>query len=59
MTFTETRAIVTGGASGIGLATANWLADRGASVAVLDREQTPAAGLTSFLVDLRDDQAVP
>ncbi|MDE1688738.1 SDR family NAD(P)-dependent oxidoreductase, partial [Streptomyces neyagawaensis] len=38
------RAVVTGGASGIGLATARALAERGAAVAVLDLgpDQLPA-----------------
>jgi NAD(P)-dependent dehydrogenase (short-subunit alcohol dehydrogenase family) len=35
--FDGMAALVTGGASGIGLATARHLADRGARVAVLDR----------------------
>jgi 2-keto-3-deoxy-L-fuconate dehydrogenase len=44
--FTGLAALVTGGASGIGLATARLLASRGAQVAVLDRE-IPAHGGTS------------
>ena len=58
MMFSDTKAIVTGGASGIGLATAKWLAERGASVAVLDREEPSEDGLPTFLADLRDDRAV-
>jgi 2-keto-3-deoxy-L-fuconate dehydrogenase len=58
MMFSDTKAIVTGGASGIGLATAKWLAERGASVAVLDREEPSEDGLATFLADLGDDQAV-
>lgn len=50
-------ALVTGGASGIGLATARHLADRGAAVAVLDVD-TPPDGLTWFAADLRDPDAV-
>jgi NAD(P)-dependent dehydrogenase (short-subunit alcohol dehydrogenase family) len=44
--FTGLAALVTGGASGIGLATARLLASRGAQVAILDRE-IPAHGGTS------------
>lgn len=58
MTFTNTRAIVTGGASGIGLETARWLVRRGAVVAVLDRDQPEPNGFTSFAVDLTDDAGV-
>ena len=36
--FSGVRVLVTGGASGIGLAVADFLADRGAAVAVLDRD---------------------
>jgi 2-keto-3-deoxy-L-fuconate dehydrogenase len=58
MTFSYTKAIVTGGASGIGLATAQWLAKRGASVAVLDRDEISDANLTGFVADLSDDLSV-
>jgi NAD(P)-dependent dehydrogenase (short-subunit alcohol dehydrogenase family) len=53
------RAVVTGGASGIGLATARALAEQGAAVAVLDLE--PAAvpqPLLGFLADVSDDASV-
>ncbi|WP_042378141.1 SDR family NAD(P)-dependent oxidoreductase [Streptacidiphilus melanogenes] len=57
--FGGLRALVTGGASGIGLATARLLAGRGAEVAVLDlavdRVQKPLHGFTA---DLRDDASV-
>ena len=55
--FDGLKAIVTGGASGIGLATANLLAERGAQVAVLDRDEAPA-GMTGFRADVTDDGAV-
>ncbi|PRX96273.1 SDR family NAD(P)-dependent oxidoreductase [Allonocardiopsis opalescens] len=56
------RALVTGGASGIGLATARLLADRGAAVACLDRELThtaPAPGVAGDerLLGVRGDVA--
>ncbi len=41
--FTGRRAIVTGGASGIGLATARLLRDGGASVVIVDRVEAEAA----------------
>jgi len=57
--FSGLAALVTGGASGIGLATARLLADRGARVAVLDRDRAdPGYGLVSVLADVTDDEAV-
>ncbi|MGC0343965.1 SDR family NAD(P)-dependent oxidoreductase [Streptomyces sp. SLBN-8D4] len=53
------RALVTGGASGIGLATARTLAARGAAVAVLDLEPSGVpAPLHALKADVRDDTAV-
>jgi NAD(P)-dependent dehydrogenase (short-subunit alcohol dehydrogenase family) len=53
-------AAVTGGASGIGLATARLLGDRGARVAVLDLAEAPDAGLLSLRCDVaRDDDVRP
>ena len=51
--FAGRRAIVTGGASGIGAATARLLRDRGARVAVIDR-----AGGAHIVADVRDAAAV-
>jgi 2-keto-3-deoxy-L-fuconate dehydrogenase len=49
-------AVVTGGASGIGLATARLLRDRGARVAVLDLAEAPDADVLSVRCDVgRDD----
>ena len=50
---------MTGGASGIGLATALLLARRGARVAVLDRDLADSGhGLVSVVADVTDDDAV-
>ena len=59
--FAGLAALVTGGASGIGLATARLLAARGARVAVLDRDQPSGDagdGLVPVLADVTDDAAV-
>ena len=59
--FDGLTAIVTGGASGIGLATAQHLAARGARVTILDRE-SPRPGdpsaLDAVIADVTDDAAV-
>jgi 2-keto-3-deoxy-L-fuconate dehydrogenase len=62
--FSGLTALVTGGASGIGLATATLLAARGAHVAVLDRvmadakDTGDAKDLVSVVADVTDDDAV-
>ncbi|GAA4431729.1 SDR family oxidoreductase [Georgenia halophila] len=60
--FDGLSAVVTGGASGIGLATAHLLAARGADVAVLDLPQAVAAGVPEQFVglsaDVADDRSV-
>jgi NAD(P)-dependent dehydrogenase (short-subunit alcohol dehydrogenase family) len=58
--FGGCAALVTGGASGIGLATARLLAARGARVAVLDRDPADGAdgALVSVIADVTDDGAV-
>jgi NAD(P)-dependent dehydrogenase (short-subunit alcohol dehydrogenase family) len=57
--FAGLSALVTGGASGIGLATAQLLAARGARVAVLDRDRLDEKhGLVSVIADVTDDGAV-
>jgi NAD(P)-dependent dehydrogenase (short-subunit alcohol dehydrogenase family) len=57
--FNGLRAVVTGGASGIGLATAQELACQGARVAVLDLAPTDLPEpLTGFRADVSDDASV-
>ncbi|MET7439174.1 MULTISPECIES: SDR family oxidoreductase [unclassified Streptomyces] len=57
--FTGLRALVTGGASGIGRAAAELLAARGARVAVLDLEPGGvAAPLLGYRADVSDDASV-
>ncbi|MFJ8927260.1 SDR family NAD(P)-dependent oxidoreductase [Streptomyces sp. NPDC102364] len=57
--FAGLKALVTGGASGIGRATAELLAARGADVAVLDRDITDVEKpLRGYAADVTDDAAV-
>ncbi|GAB3817005.1 hypothetical protein GCM10027605_66990 [Micromonospora zhanjiangensis] len=57
--FAGLRALVTGGASGIGLATARLLHRRGAAVAVLDRDPRDLPEpLLALRVDVTDDAGV-
>lgn len=51
-------AIITGGTSGIGLATANALRDSGAKVYVLSRKKAELKGLTHMVCDVSDESAV-
>jgi 2-keto-3-deoxy-L-fuconate dehydrogenase len=52
------RALVTGGASGIGLATARRLREDGAEVVVLDLAETGPEGFGYVRADVTDDEAV-
>ncbi|CAL9284713.1 SDR family NAD(P)-dependent oxidoreductase [Streptomyces sp. SudanB52_2052] len=57
--FEGLRALVTGGASGIGRATADLLAERGAQVAVLDLDPSPVGKpLLGHRADVTDDTSV-
>ncbi|MBL7259488.1 SDR family NAD(P)-dependent oxidoreductase [Paractinoplanes lichenicola] len=56
--MTALRAIVTGGASGIGLATATLLAERGYRVATLDLHTGVPAPLLGLRCDVSDDASV-
>ncbi|MFJ8949402.1 SDR family NAD(P)-dependent oxidoreductase [Streptomyces sp. NPDC102381] len=57
--FAGLKALVTGGTSGIGRATAELLAARGADVAVLDRDITDVEKpLRGYAADVTDDAAV-
>jgi 2-keto-3-deoxy-L-fuconate dehydrogenase len=56
--FDGLRALITGGGSGIGLATARLLAAQGAAVAVLDRVESPDWDGVFVAADVTDDAAV-
>lgn len=56
--FTNLRALVTGGASGIGLATAAALATKGATVAILDRANTGPERFFYVKADVGSDAEV-
>ncbi|MFF5570340.1 SDR family NAD(P)-dependent oxidoreductase [Streptomyces luteogriseus] len=57
--FEGLRALVTGGALGIGRATAELLAERGAQVAVLDLDPSPVdKPLLAYRADVTDDASV-
>lgn len=59
MEFDGTRALVTGGASGIGAAVAARLIERGARVAILDMQPPTGAGAARALsCDVTDDESV-
>jgi len=52
------KALVTGGSSGIGRATAELLLERGAQVSVLDRSPDAPPGATALIGDVSDDASV-
>lgn len=56
--FDGLAAVVTGGASGIGLATASLLAEQGAQVGVLDMADLGPAGFAYAAANIGDDAAV-
>lgn len=56
--LTTLRALVTGGSSGIGLATAKALARSGAAIAVIDREVSASGDSVFVSADVTDDGAV-
>jgi NAD(P)-dependent dehydrogenase (short-subunit alcohol dehydrogenase family) len=56
--FNDLRALVTGGASGIGLTTARALATKGATVAVLDRVDSGPVGFVYVKADVGSDVEV-
>ncbi|MCW2848108.1 MAG: family NAD(P)-dependent oxidoreductase [Marmoricola sp.] len=56
--FEGLTALVTGGASGIGAATARLVAERGATVAILDRAHTGDSGFLEITADITDRAAV-
>ena len=56
--FDGLTALVTGGASGIGAATARLLAERGARVAIIDRAVSGSSGLVELSCDITDRAAL-
>lgn len=56
--FDGIRALVTGGASGIGLATCRRLVAQGAAVMVIDRSESGPAGVEFFRADVTDNAEV-
>ena len=63
MKLADTRAVVTGGASGLGAATAAWLVQKGAQVTILDRDPRGRAYADSIgahfaETDVTDDASV-
>ncbi|MCW2747911.1 MAG: short-chain dehydrogenase/reductase, partial [Nocardioidaceae bacterium] len=56
--FNGLTALVTGGASGIGAASARLLHERGARVAIIDRSHTGTTGFLEITCDITDREAV-
>ncbi|MBZ2197454.1 SDR family NAD(P)-dependent oxidoreductase [Occultella gossypii] len=53
----DLRVVITGGAAGIGAATASEFLTQGARVAVLDLTESPDEGVASFVCDITDEAA--
>lgn len=58
MDIAGTSAVVTGGASGLGAATAAMLRDAGAHVVVADMRESDAEGIRSVVADVTDERQV-